>query len=81
MKKYYLALIFTIAIVVEGYCHNDSIVTRSSVINKGIGLGTVIAAIASWERNKSILLAIIHGFFSWLYVIYFVITRKKSETK
>ncbi|KXK38215.1 MAG: hypothetical protein J5I52_10270 [Saprospiraceae bacterium] len=41
----------------------------------GIGIGTIIAIVASWSRNKSVLWAIIHGIFGWFYVIYYVITR------
>jgi hypothetical protein len=37
----------------------------------GIGLGTLIAVIISWTTNHSIIWAIIHGFFSWFYVIYY----------
>jgi hypothetical protein len=43
----------------------------------GIGLGTLIAVLISWNRNKSILLAIIHGILGWLYVIYAIIVPKK----
>jgi peptidoglycan/LPS O-acetylase OafA/YrhL len=43
----------------------------------GIGLGTIIAAIISWNRNKSILLAIICGILGWIYVIYALIFPKK----
>ncbi len=39
----------------------------------GFSLGTVIAVALSWSVNKSILWAIIHGFLSWLYVIYYFI--------
>ena len=48
-------------------------------VQGGIGLGTVIAVIASWSRNKSILWAIIHGILGWLYVIYFVLTRRENQ--
>jgi len=37
----------------------------------GIGFGTALAIAISYDNNQSILWAIIHGFFSWLYVIYF----------
>ena len=43
----------------------------------GIGLGTLIAVLISWNRNKSILLAIIHGILGWLYVIYALLVPKK----
>lgn len=41
----------------------------------GIGLGSAIAVAVSWSLHKSILWAIIHGVLSWLYVIYYMITR------
>ena len=43
-----------------------------------IGLGTIIAVVVSWSRNKSILWAIIHGILGWLYVIYAILFRKKD---
>ncbi len=52
---------------------------KQTAVKKGIGLGSVIAVIASWERNKSVLWSIIHAIFGWLYVIYFLITRKPQE--
>lgn len=52
---------------------------KNTAISSGIGLGTIIAVVVSWERNKSVLLAFLHGIFSWLYVLYFVLTRKPEE--
>jgi hypothetical protein len=49
---------------------------QQTVTQSGIGIGSAVAIVASWHRNKSILLAIIHGVLSWLYVIYFAITRR-----
>ncbi|MFS0876379.1 hypothetical protein [Solibacillus isronensis] len=40
----------------------------------GVSFGMVLAIIISWSVNKSILWAIIHGMFGWLYVIYYVLT-------
>jgi hypothetical protein len=48
-----------------------------SVYVPSIGLGTIIAVVISWSRNKSVLWAIIHGLLGWLYVIYAVIVPKK----
>jgi hypothetical protein len=45
------------------------------VTQTGIGLGSVIAVVCSWDRNHSILWAILAGIFSWFYVIYFALTR------
>ncbi len=39
----------------------------------GIGFGAALAIAISWSANKSILWAIIHGFLSWVYVIYYAI--------
>lgn len=36
----------------------------------GIGIGSVIAIVLSWSTNHSILWAIVHGMFGWLYVLY-----------
>jgi hypothetical protein len=42
----------------------------------GLTLGHIIAVAISWSVNHSILWAIIHGFLSWIYVIYYAITIK-----
>ena len=47
----------------------------------GVELGAVIAVVCSWQRNRSILWAILHGIFSWFYVIYFASTRRADEVK
>lgn len=55
--------------------------TTRTVTQSGIGLGSVIAVVCSWQRNRSILWAILAGILSWIYVIYFAITREEGETK
>ncbi|MGM0834721.1 MAG: hypothetical protein ACQEV7_01105 [Bacillota bacterium] len=40
-----------------------------------ITFGSALAITISWSIHKSVLWAIIHGFFSWFYVIYYVLTR------
>ena len=52
---------------------------QQTVIENGVGLGVVIAVVASWSRNQSIFWAILHGIFSWFYVIYFAMTRGPSH--
>jgi hypothetical protein len=47
----------------------------------GIGLGSILAVTLSWTRNRSILLAIIAGILSWIYVIYFALTRRPDERR
>lgn len=44
---------------------------RTEVVRSGITFGSALAISISWSLNHSILWAIIHGFFSWLYVIYY----------
>ncbi|MGA2866054.1 MAG: hypothetical protein ABSF95_16400 [Verrucomicrobiota bacterium] len=53
----------------------------TTVTQTGIGLGSALAVVCSWQRNRSILWAILAGIFSWFYVIYFAMTRKADETK
>jgi ABC-type Fe3+-siderophore transport system permease subunit len=51
---------------------------QRTVIENGVGLGVVLAVVLSWHRNRSILWAMLHGIFSWFYVIYFAATRDKG---
>jgi hypothetical protein len=50
--------------------------TQAAVTQSGIGLGSAIAVVCSWDRNRSILWAILAGLLSWFYVIYFALTRE-----
>ena len=55
--------------------------TTQTVTQTGIGLGAAIGVVCSWQRNRSILWAILAGILSWFYVIYFAITREPDEMK
>ncbi len=46
--------------------------TRMSkkIAGSGITLGSVLAVVISWILNRSIIWAIVHFFFGWLYVFY-----------
>jgi hypothetical protein len=55
--------------------------TTQTVTQTGIGLGSAIAVVCSWQRNRSILWANLAGIFSWFYVIYFAFTRRADEIK
>lgn len=48
-------------------------IANKDSISVGISFGTALAMISSWSVNGSILWAMLHGVFSWFYVIYFVI--------
>jgi hypothetical protein len=47
----------------------------STYIRHGISFGSALAIAISWSVNKSIFWAVIHGILSWLYVIYYALTR------
>jgi hypothetical protein len=82
MKKSYSIIFILLFISFECFSQESfNTDVKQTIIQNGVGLGSVIAAILSWERNKSILWAIISGLLSWLYVIYFAVTRKKEEQK
>ena len=51
------------------------IVRTKQVVKNGVGFGSALAIAISWSVNKSILWAIVHGIFSWFYVIYYALTR------
>lgn len=48
---------------------------RDHAVSHGIGFGSALAIAISWSTHQSILWAIFHGFFGWLYVIYYAVTR------
>ena len=48
---------------------------RYNAVKTGIGFGTALAITISWSVNHSILWAILHGLFSWFYVIYYALVR------
>ena len=52
-----------------------------TVAQTGIGIGSAIAIVCSWQRNRSILWAILAGILSWFYVIYFAATRRPDEER
>jgi hypothetical protein len=56
---------------------NDPVYMQPVYVGPGVGLGTIIAVVISWSRNKSVLWAIIHGILGWLYVIYALLVPKK----
>jgi hypothetical protein len=75
MKKilFLLPVLFLASCVVthQGYGYDYPV-----YVLPGVGLGTVVAVVVSWSRNKSIFWAIIHGLLGWLYVLYAIIVKK-----
>lgn len=45
------------------------------MIQHGVSFGSTLAIVISFNINHSILWAILHGLFSWLYVIYYCLIR------
>ncbi len=41
----------------------------------GVSFGSALAIAISWSVNHSILWAIVHGILSWVYVVYYALTR------
>ncbi|HTZ77503.1 MAG TPA: hypothetical protein VMC10_06340 [Stellaceae bacterium] len=44
-----------------------------SGVTYGISFGNALAIAISWSRGHSVLWSIIDGFFSWLYVLYYLL--------
>jgi hypothetical protein len=63
--------------VYNGPIHDGPIDARRGVAaaKAGIGFGSALAITISWSLHHSIVWAIIHGFFSWLYVAYYALKR------
>lgn len=40
------------------------------------GFGSILAITLSWSVNHSILWMIVHGIFSWFYVIYYALEKR-----
>jgi len=48
---------------------------RGTIVSSGITFGSALAITISWSVHKSVFWAIVHGIFSWFYVIYYLIVR------
>jgi hypothetical protein len=54
------------------------VVKTREVVKSGVSLGSALAIAISWSVNHSIMWAIFHGILSWLYVIYYALTRNQG---
>ncbi len=52
-----------------------------TAVPPSFGLGSILAVVCSWQRNRSIGWAIVAGILSWIYVIYFALTRRPDEQR
>ena len=48
---------------------------KTEIVRSGVTFGSAMAIAISWSVNKSILWAVVHGLFSWFYVIYYAVIR------
>jgi len=48
---------------------------RVEVTKTGITFGSALAMAISFNVNQSVLWAMIHGVFSWFYVVYFAVFK------
>lgn len=46
---------------------------RVEITRAGISFGSALAITISWSANQSLFWVIVHGIFSWLYVVYYAI--------
>lgn len=54
-------------------------IPQREIVHTGVSLGSTLAIVCSWDRNRSIIWAIIAGVLSWFYVIYFALTRNADD--
>ena len=69
MKKQALFMTLVLNFVVITVKAEDAIV-KKEILKDRVSLGSVIVVVISWDKNKSILLAIFHTLLNWIYVIY-----------
>ena len=61
--------------VTEDSTMTQPVVIHKEVVRQGVSFGSALAIAMSWTANKSILWAILHGVFSWFYVIYYALFK------
>jgi len=49
----------------------------AQVVKAGASFGSALAIAISWSVHHSIIWAIIQGFFSWAYVLYYALTSAR----
>ncbi len=74
IRSLFLFLVIYLGAISTVLAQSGSDSSQTTYVYTGIGLGTLLAVLASWSRNHSVLWAIIHAFFGWIYVIYYVLT-------
>lgn len=49
----------------------------NQAVKSGVSFGSALAIAISWSVHKSLLWAIVHGALSWVYVVYYALTRNR----
>jgi len=80
MKKLTI-LVFLLSMTTIVFGQEAANTTVKTITQSGVGLGSIIAVVTSWDRNRSLGYAILHGIFSWFYVIFFAITDKDNRLR
>ena len=78
MKKHQFILIIVLLISFDCFCLQSTTPVRNTIAKTGLGLGSIIAVVISWERNKSVLFAVLHGVLGWFYVIFYLFTNESN---
>jgi len=78
LKNFISFSILLILLIVSCNNNPNGYYVQPVYVYPGVGLGTIVAVVISWSRNKSIIWAIIHGILGWLYVIYALLVPKKD---
>lgn len=47
-----------------------------SLVYIPLKMGAVLAMIISWSHYKSVIMALVHGLFGWLYIVYYYLGKK-----
>lgn len=71
--------IFSLSLITVAFGQGVTNTTTQTITQSGVGLGSIIAVVTSWDRNKSIMWSILHGIFGWFYVVYFAFTRDSYD--
>lgn len=78
MKKVIALIICSLAFL-QSYAFFDlSGASVELAMQGGVGLGSILAVVISWDRNHSIIWAILHAVCGWLYVIYYIVLRSNQ---
>lgn len=77
--KQLVTTLFFLSLITVAFGQGVTNTTTQTITQTGVGLGSIIAVVASWDRNRSIGWAILHGIFGWFYVIYFAFSRDSYD--